>query len=111
MDHVLPVAVGGETEAGNLALACVSCSLRKAARVTADDPVTGMAAGLFNPRRDVWDDHFRWDGVTLIGLTPTGRGSIEALSMNRTLMLAIREEEKAFGRHLAGGTTTSADEL
>lgn len=40
IDHVTPVASGGERVAENLALACVSCSLRKGARQTAVDPQT-----------------------------------------------------------------------
>ena len=40
IDHVTPVASGGETMVDNLALACVSCSLRKGARQTAIDPNT-----------------------------------------------------------------------
>lgn len=39
VDHVIPRATGGATSAENLALACVSCSLRKAARRTAADPL------------------------------------------------------------------------
>jgi hypothetical protein len=31
IDHVTPVAAGGPTTADNLALACVACSLHKAA--------------------------------------------------------------------------------
>ncbi len=38
IDHVMPVARGGKTHLDNLALACVSCSLRKAARLDAIDP-------------------------------------------------------------------------
>jgi 5-methylcytosine-specific restriction endonuclease McrA len=34
IDHVIPVVANGETVAENLALACVSCSLRKSARQT-----------------------------------------------------------------------------
>lgn len=33
VDHVVPVVAGGETVAENLALACVSCSLRKGAKL------------------------------------------------------------------------------
>src|SRR5438094_2350544 len=66
VDHVIPIAAGGKTVPGNLALACVSCSLRKAARVTAVDPVLGKTVRLFNPRRDSWRLHFRWQGVRLI---------------------------------------------
>jgi hypothetical protein len=98
-DHVIPVAVGGQTVAENLALACVSCSLRKAARQTAIDPQSGKEVALYNPRRDAWHEHFRWEGVYLVGLTAAGRATIEALDMNRVLILAIREEEAALGRH------------
>jgi 5-methylcytosine-specific restriction endonuclease McrA len=35
IDHVIPLAAGGPTTPENLALACVSCSLRKAARQAA----------------------------------------------------------------------------
>jgi hypothetical protein len=99
IDHVLPVSAAGETIAGNLALACVSCSLRKAARRTARDPQSGEETALYNPRRDHWHEHFRWEGAYLVGLTATGRATITALDLNRRLIVAIREEEAAFGRH------------
>jgi hypothetical protein len=92
------LAAGGETVLENLALACVSCSLRKAARESAIDPKSGQEVPLYNPRVDVWSDHFWWDGVRLVGLTATGRATVEALAMNRPLILAIREEEAAVGR-------------
>ncbi|MFZ5819125.1 MAG: HNH endonuclease [Chloroflexota bacterium] len=99
VDHVIPVVAGGETVPENLALACVSCSLRKAAREKAIDPLSGEEAPLYNPRRDMWDEHFHWDGIYLVGLTATGRATAEALQMNRRLILAIRNEEARLGRH------------
>ena len=99
IDHITPVAVGGETVAGNLALACVSCSLRKSAKQTAIDPETKMEVPLFHPRRDVWSEHFQWDGVHVTGLTATGRATVETLALNRPLIFAIRQEEYALGRH------------
>lgn len=99
IDHVAPVVHGGRTAEENLALACVSCSLRKAARQSAVDPATGVETNLFNPRADHWAEHFRWDGVRVVGLTPTGRATVEALKMNRLLILVIREEEALRGRH------------
>jgi 5-methylcytosine-specific restriction endonuclease McrA len=54
LDHITPKAAGGETIYENLALACVSCSLRKAARQTAIDPQSGQEAPLYHPRRDAW---------------------------------------------------------
>jgi hypothetical protein len=99
VDHIIPVAAGGVTELDNLALACVSCSLRKGARLEALDPQSGKMAALFHPRLDSWRLHFRWDGERVIGLSPTGRASVAALNMNRPLVLAIRREETIRGRH------------
>jgi hypothetical protein len=104
IDHVVPVVRGGQTVEENLALACVSCSLRKAARQSAIDAQTGEEAALFNPRVDQWDKHFCWDGVKIRGLTPTGRATIAALKMNRALILAIRKEETLRGRHPPNAT-------
>jgi hypothetical protein len=99
IDHIVPVVAGGPTVHENLALACVSCSLRKAARRSGQDPDTGRTIPLFHPRRQRWDNHFRWQGARVIGLTPTGRATIAALRLNRPSILAIRAEEMAHGRH------------
>ena len=99
IDHIIPRAAHGETVAENLALACVSCSLRKAARQTAIDPQSGNEVALYNPRRDVWHECFQWEGVYVVGLTVGGRATIAVLQMNRPLMLAIRQEAAALGRH------------
>jgi len=99
IDHVVPRTAGGETTSDNLALACVSCSLRKWARQTGIDPDTGAEVPLFNPRTESWTDHFRWDGERVSPLTPTGRGTVDTLAMNRPLIIAIRAEESARGRH------------
>lgn len=88
----------------NLALACVSCSLRKAARTEAIDPESGATVPLFNPRDQVWEQHFRWAGVTVAGRTATGRATVEALAMNRPILEAIRTEEQRLGLHPPGTT-------
>lgn len=59
IDHVIPRAAGGPTTADNLALACVSCSLRKWAKQTATDAETGEEVPLFSPRTQTWNEHFR----------------------------------------------------
>jgi hypothetical protein len=99
IDHIVPVVAGGPTVLENLALACVSCSLRKAARRSGSDPETRRTIPLFHPRKQRWDDHFRWQGVEMVGWTPTGRATIATLRLNRPLILAIRAEEAARGRH------------
>jgi hypothetical protein len=92
VDHVIPSAAGGVTALDNLALACVSCSLRKGARQTAPDPNTGEMVPLFSPRADRWTKHFGWDGIHIVGLSATGRATVIALKFNRSLGLAVRQE-------------------
>ena len=99
IDHIVPVVAGGETIAENLALACVSCSLRKGARQNLEDSETGKVVSIFNPRQQAWKEHFDWNGVQVVGLTATGRATVQALDLNRATMLAIRAEEELLGRH------------
>jgi hypothetical protein len=98
IDHIIPEMDGGLTEPENLALACVSCSLRKGARQIAVDPTTRRLVRLFHPRRQRWSAHFRWNGFRVTGVTTTGRATVNALKLNRGTMLAIRSEEAYFGR-------------
>lgn len=99
IDHIIPMASGGETIAENLALACVSCSLRKSAKETVVDIETSQKVRLFHPRIDKWNEHFEWHGVEIFGLTAEGRATVETLKLNRRLILSIREEEILLGRH------------
>ncbi len=92
VDHITPVSARGRTISSNVALACVTCSLRKAARTHVRDPLSKEWVPLFHPRQDRWSDHFRWTRrYRLLGVTPTGRATIAALGMNRPAVIAIRK--------------------
>ena len=92
IDHIVPEAHGGTSQERNPWLACPLCNSRKADRVQAVDPVTGLAARLFNPRQDWWPDHFGWveDGAMIAGTTPIGRATVAALRMNEAGIVAAR---------------------
>ena len=93
IDHVVPRREGGETNAANLALACVTCSLRKGAKMFAIDPQTQSIVRLFHPREESWSAHFRLnDEFEFEGLSPTGHATIAALGMNRPAIVSIRKE-------------------
>src|SRR6266849_10817743 len=61
IDHIIPEARGGTSVEENLCLACVACNKFKGVRVQARDPMTGRRVRLFNPRRQEWRSHFRWN--------------------------------------------------
>lgn len=89
-DHIVARQHGGVTEPGNLALACCYCSRHKGPNLAGVDPVTKQMVRLFNPRGDVWDQHFEWDGPLLAGRTPEARATIATLCINRADRVAVR---------------------
>ena len=97
IEHVIPLARGGATIAENLALACPSCNLWKSDLVEAEDPSTGWRVPLYDPRRERWGDHFRVDGASIVGTSPTGRATVARLRMNAERRLQIREVERSLG--------------
>lgn len=99
----MPRKTGGETTPENLALACVTCSLKKAARTQATDSETGETVSIFNPRAQLWDDHFSWTiDWHVQGLTPCGRGTADGLGMNRPTVISIRTLLAGLGRFPEG---------
>lgn len=98
LDHVWPLAHGGRSVKTNLALACVSCSLRKHARITARDSQTNLMVPLFHPRRDVWSEHFACNAsMEIVGLTSVGRATVAALALNRPAALMLRRRLSTLG--------------
>jgi hypothetical protein len=92
VEHIVPKSKDGADEEANLALACRSCNIYKSNWLTAIDPITHTEIPLFNPRRNVWHDHFQLDYETgsIRGLSATGRASVERLRMNKPVQLAAR---------------------
>jgi hypothetical protein len=101
IEHIIPRARGGDESLSNLALSCQGCNNRKFTRVESEDPVNGERASLFHPRRDHWADHFAWnaDATLMIGLTPTGRATIERLQLNRPGVVNLRRILISAGLH------------
>jgi hypothetical protein len=92
VEHVWPQKRGGEDELPNLALACPSCNKKKGIAVYLKDVESGLSVPIFNPRRDVWIEHFEFDPetISIIGRTPTGRATVRRLAMNRPHVLYAR---------------------
>jgi hypothetical protein len=61
-DHIVSRQHGGITEVDNLALACLRCNRFKGPNVGSFDPLTGKLVPFFNPRIQVWRDHFELEG-------------------------------------------------
>ncbi len=101
LDHIIPRGQGGETSLDNLALACQGCNNHKYNKTQSRDPVTDRLVDVFHPRQQRWQDHFTWDErfELIIGLTATGRVTVEALKLNRPELVNLRRLLYAAGEH------------
>ena len=92
IDHILPYSLGGRSVAENLCLACSHCNFAKGDRTKALDPLSGKQVPLYNPRTNIWEEHFRWSPTwtKLLGRTAIGRATVVTLDMNATLLQKAR---------------------
>ena len=107
VEHIIPRSHKGETSLDNLAYSCQRCNNHKYNKVAAYDPLSGELVPLYNPRQHSWKEHFDWSGdlLYLVGLTPTGRATIEALRLNREGVVNLRRALIAQGEHPSKLTT------
>ena len=101
VDHVIPESQGGPSTADNLCFSCRNCNSSKHDHLVGIDPLTGNEERLFNPRRDVWDEHFHWesDGIVLHSRTPIGRATVARLRINRPIARSARTLWVSVGWH------------
>jgi 5-methylcytosine-specific restriction endonuclease McrA len=90
VEHVIPIKHGGSDEEENLALACIDCNLHKGSNLAGLDPETGQLTRLFHPRQQIWDEHFSWNGIFLVGTTDVGRTTVVVFNLNSEDQLALR---------------------
>jgi hypothetical protein len=90
VDHVVARQHGGITALQNLALACHFCNRHKGPNLSSIEPTTGIMVPLFNPRSDVWADHFEQHADMIRGRTPIGRATVALLCMNAANRRALR---------------------
>jgi HNH endonuclease len=100
-DHITAYSLGGTSDEGNIAYSCGNCNLYKQNRTHHIDTVTGSQVRLFHPRQDLWTAHFCWsdDELFILGITPTGRATVELLHLNRIGNVNLRSLLKLVGLH------------
>ena len=105
VDHVIAEKHGGQTVLENLALSCTVCNRRKGSDIGSLDPVTGLLVPLFHPRTQPWLEHFRLDGVHILGMTAEGLTTVAFLQLNAVGRLLERTAFIRTGRYPPPGRT------
>ena len=99
IEHLHPIAEGGTDEKENLWLACRNCNGFKHAKTHAIDPQTKEETPLFNPRTQIWNEHFEFndDKAEITGKTVCGRATVIALRSNYEQAAIARRVWTSFG--------------
>ncbi len=101
VEHIFPISKGGTDDLENLALACQGCNGHKYTKTEAFDVISQTTATFYNPRKDVWNEHFVWseDFTEIIGKTAKGRATIKTLKLNRQRIMNLRRVLILAGEH------------
>ena len=101
IEHILPKAKKGSDDLENLALACQACNNSKYIKTEALDPLSREMSPLYNPRKDIWNQHFAWsaDFCEIIGVSPTGRATVKTLKVNRESVQNLRRLLRLGDKH------------
>src|SRR5262245_48839080 len=70
VDHVISRQHGGGDDADNLCESCHWCNFNKGPNLATI--VDSQLVALFNPRTQIWAEHFVMRTDLVVGLTPTG---------------------------------------
>jgi|AntRauTorckE5430_2_1112549.scaffolds.fasta_scaffold06823_2 5-methylcytosine-specific restriction endonuclease McrA len=81
MEYIIPLAKKGTNSIDNLANSCQGCNNLKYTATEVLDNVTGDFFPVYNPRKHIWSEHFRWSEnfLKIIGISAIGRVTVELL--------------------------------
>ena len=82
IDHIISIKHGGKTVSENLAWSCYACNNSKGADVGTILLPGNTFIRLFNPREDVWSEHFELATGVIYAKTPIGEATIKILNIN-----------------------------
>jgi hypothetical protein len=82
IDHIISLKHGGKTTIDNLAYACFPCNNSKGSDVGTIILPDQTFIRLFNPRTDIWDEHFEIFSGKFYSKTKIGEATIKVLNMN-----------------------------
>ncbi len=90
-DHIIAQQHEGKTMPENLALACMHCNRHKGTNIASIDPDSGQLTPLFNPRTQIWAEHFELKNARIQPLTSIGQVTIKLLKLNHPDRLRVRQ--------------------
>ena len=92
VDHIRSIKHGGLTILLNLAYCCPDCNFFKGSDVATYSDDEQFFVRFFNPRKDVWDDHFTLAESAIYGTTDIGKSTEHIFKFNDPDRLIFRRQ-------------------
>ena len=90
IDHIISKKHKGKTAASNLAYSCLNCNRNKGSDIASLTSLSQKLTPLFNPRTNIWREHFYLDGAYIFPITEIGEVTIAILKLNSEDYVAER---------------------
>ena len=74
-----------------MAYACSWCNWKKGPNIATVLTEEGKLLPLFNPRTNIWQDHFLIEAGLIVGKTDIAKGTIKLLEMNTVELILERK--------------------
>ena len=91
IDHIRSIKHGGKTISQNLAYACPHCNQNKGSDIASYTEEDELVR-LFNPRKDIWNEHFEvLESGIITPISSVGEATINTLSFNQLERIIFRK--------------------
>lgn len=98
IDHIVSLKHGGQTVLGNLCFSCPHCNQYKGTDVAAlVDLKSKKAIRFFDPRQDIWNEHFEIKEGEILSKTKIGEATVRIFNFNLPERVMLRMELKRIG--------------
>ena len=92
IEHIIGTQHGGPNTSNNLAYSCSVCNWKKGSNISTILTFGGELIPLFNPRTQIWFDHFQVVGGELFPLSDIAEATIKLLELNLPIKIEERYE-------------------
>lgn len=99
VDHIISIKHGGSTEESNLSYACIVCNRHKGSDLGSIEGRTGQLVRFYNPRKDLWEEHFALEDAQINSLTDIGEVTVRIFGFNNYARVLERAELISLGRY------------
>lgn len=99
IDHIISKKHKGGSEMDNLAFACSMCNQFKGTDIASCLTPNGAVIPLFHPRKQDWEDHFKYLNGEILAKTEVGEATAQLLHFNSSDRIMLRKLLEQVGRY------------